>query len=101
MHRVQRKELQNKIQALKKSVTKGDRKKKKEIDTEVEKLEKDFEEKCHLELEARSKPTVTFDQSIKPDEVALKVVEQVVVQEQQQSNSKTSKSKKRKSINFL
>jgi OTU domain-containing protein 6 len=42
--------LTNKIQALKKSVTKGDKKKKKEVDTQIEELEREFEEKCKLEL---------------------------------------------------
>jgi hypothetical protein len=35
---------------LKKTVTKGDKKKKKEVDGEIEKLEKEFEEKCQLEI---------------------------------------------------
>jgi OTU domain-containing protein 6 len=44
--------LQSKIQALKKNATKGDRKKKKEIDEEIQNLEREFERKCCSELES-------------------------------------------------
>lgn len=43
--------IQSKVQSLKKSVTKGDKKKKKEIDAEIEKIENEFEEKCKIEIE--------------------------------------------------
>lgn len=55
-HRKEKKDLQAKTQALKKSVTKGDKKKKKEIDTEIERLEQEFEEKCQLELKKLNQP---------------------------------------------
>ena len=54
-HRKEKKELQKSVMALKKSVTKGDKKKKKEVDDEIEKLEKEFEEKCKLEIEQFNK----------------------------------------------
>lgn len=49
-HKKQRKELQSKIQSLKKSVPKGDKKKKKEITEEIARLEKELEEQITKEL---------------------------------------------------
>lgn len=49
-HRSERKLMQAKVQSLKKSVTKGDRKKKKEIDTQIALIEQEFEDKCSLEI---------------------------------------------------
>ncbi|CAF0731510.1 unnamed protein product [Brachionus calyciflorus] len=49
-HRKEKKDLMAKIMNLKKSVTKGDKKKKKEVDAEIEKLEKEFDTKCSLEI---------------------------------------------------
>lgn len=49
-HRQEKKDLQNKIQSIKKSIPKGDKKKKKEIADEVAKLEKELEEKHIQEL---------------------------------------------------
>lgn len=49
-HKKQKKELVAKVQSLKKSVNKGDKKKKKLVDAEIEKLEKDFADKCALEI---------------------------------------------------
>jgi hypothetical protein len=40
----------NRVQALKKKVTKGDKKRKKEIDAQIKMLEKNFAEKCILEV---------------------------------------------------
>lgn len=62
-HRKEKKDLQAKIQVLKKSVTKGDKKRKKEIDTEIERLELEFEEKCKIEL---NKLNQLDKQSIEP-----------------------------------
>jgi len=49
-HRQERKELQSKIQSLKHSIAKGDKKKKKEITEEVARLELELEERQNLEL---------------------------------------------------
>ncbi|CAG9839033.1 unnamed protein product [Diabrotica balteata] len=49
-HRQEKKDLQSKIQALKKTVPKGDKKKKKEITEEIAKLELELEEKHRKEL---------------------------------------------------
>ena len=50
-HRKERKDLQSRITALRKTVTKGDKKKKKEVDANIESLERDFEQKCQFELD--------------------------------------------------
>ena len=49
-HRKEKKELQAKIQELKKTASKGDKKKKKEINNEIAKLEADLEQKHSDEL---------------------------------------------------
>uniref|UniRef100_A0A6P7GBG7 ubiquitinyl hydrolase 1 n=1 Tax=Diabrotica virgifera virgifera TaxID=50390 RepID=A0A6P7GBG7_DIAVI len=49
-HRQEKKDLQSKIQALKKTVPKGDKKKKKEITEEIAKLELELDEKHRKEL---------------------------------------------------
>jgi len=49
-HRKEKKDLQAKIQALKKTASKGDKKKKKDINDEISKLESDLVEKQKLEL---------------------------------------------------
>lgn len=49
-HRQEKKDLQAKIQSLKKSVPKGDKKKKKELTDEIAQLEKDLEDKHSREL---------------------------------------------------
>jgi len=49
-HRKEKKDLQAKIQALKKTASKGDKKKKKDINDEISKLESDLAEKHKLEL---------------------------------------------------
>jgi OTU domain-containing protein 6 len=82
---------------LKKTVTKGDRKKKKEIDNEIEKLENDFEEKCRLELETQISKSAPEIESFKANHVTVAVeLEEDDLENKQKSNTKTSKSKKRK-----
>lgn len=49
-HRQEKKDLQSRIQSLKKSVPKGDKKKKKEVSEEIAKLEQDFNERVEKEL---------------------------------------------------
>jgi OTU domain-containing protein 6 len=51
LQRKERKTIQSRIQSLKKSVTKGDKKKKKDVDAEIERIEREFEDKCKIELE--------------------------------------------------
>uniref|UniRef100_A0A1B6EJC5 ubiquitinyl hydrolase 1 n=1 Tax=Cuerna arida TaxID=1464854 RepID=A0A1B6EJC5_9HEMI len=56
-HRKERKELQAKIQALKKSATKGDKKKKKEVQEEIAKLESEMDQRHEEELAEFSSTT--------------------------------------------
>ncbi|XP_063234009.1 deubiquitinase OTUD6B [Bacillus rossius redtenbacheri] len=49
-HRNEKKDLQNKIQALKKTVTKGDKKKKKEVSEEITRLETEIQSRHCQEL---------------------------------------------------
>ncbi|XP_014247943.1 OTU domain-containing protein 6B [Cimex lectularius] len=49
-HRKEKKDLQSKIQALKKTAVKGDKKKKKEVQDEILKLENDLDKKHNEEL---------------------------------------------------
>lgn len=58
-HKKERKELQAKIQALKKTAGKGDKKKKKEVLEEIVRLETDLEAKHANELATIEKPAVT------------------------------------------
>jgi len=85
--------LQSKIQALKKNVTKGDRKKKKEVDEEIQNLEREFEKKCSTELESFRK-----NQSSSNKETGTN--EQTTANEnnnnQSEEKSKTNKAKKRR-----
>jgi OTU domain-containing protein 6 len=55
LHKKQKKDLQAKIMNLKKSVTKGDKKKKKEADAQIEAMENDFELKCKNEIDELEK----------------------------------------------
>ncbi|RZB39090.1 OTU and/or Peptidase C65 domain containing protein [Asbolus verrucosus] len=57
-HKQERRDLQSKIQSLKKSVTKGDKKKKKEISEEIARLEQELDQKQSSELEA-FKPNIS------------------------------------------
>lgn len=80
------------MQSLKKTVTKGDKKRKKEVDAEIETLEKDFEQKCRIEIQQ-------LENELKSENVTK--IEQ---KEQNQAEStatlptstKTSKSKKKR-----
>lgn len=64
-HNKQKKELTNKIQALKKSITKGDKKKKKEVDAQIAQLENEFKNRCTLEL---SQLSVSTKESVEESE---------------------------------
>lgn len=97
-HRQEKKDLQAKVQGLKKSVTKGDKKKKKEVDAEIEILEKNFEEKCKIDLKEYEEKN--NKSSTKPNNKTESVQSNIVEQEeeiiQEKTQSKQSKSKKRK-----
>jgi OTU domain-containing protein 6 len=91
-HRAERKILQNKVQTLKKSVMKGDKKKKKEIDTQIAILESEFEEKCSIELKNFQDKKLN-----NTGEEAIEVKTQSNEEEGfKNTENKASKSKKRK-----
>jgi len=62
-HRAEREELQDKVMQLKNSVSKGDKKKKKEINTEIAKLEGDMNERHSAELMDLMLNAVTIGES--------------------------------------
>lgn len=63
-HRKERKDLQSKIQSLKKSINKSDKKKKKEIQEEIIKLELDLDTKQEAELESLKNPNKNKENKI-------------------------------------
>ena len=62
-HRREWKELRAKIQQLKKSATKGDKKRKKEVGVEVERLERELEERHEREKKEHLEETETKSQT--------------------------------------
>ena len=62
-HRKEKKELQNKIQALKKTSSKGDKKKKKEVQEEIIRLEADLDARQNAELKSMSSVSSVSDVS--------------------------------------
>ena len=62
-HRKERKELQAKIQGLKKTASKGDKKKKKEVNEEIAKLEQDLDARHEQELNDFKSSATTEDSS--------------------------------------
>jgi len=61
--RKEKKDLQSKIQALKKTASKGDKKKKKELNDEIAKLETELVEKHKLELLEFETSTISIEKS--------------------------------------
>lgn len=73
-HRKERKELQAKIQALKKTSTKGDKKKKKEVGEEIAQLELELEKRQNEEIEQLKQGTEKKEEVTgRPDVSALRV----------------------------
>lgn len=71
-HKQEKKDLQAKIQGMKKSVPKGDKKKKKEIADEIAKLEDDLEKRHSEELktvQSSNIETITSEVTVKEPEV--------------------------------
>lgn len=63
-HRKERRELQAQVQALKKTATKGDKKKKKEVQEEIAKLEFELNQKQDAELESLKSATQTEENKL-------------------------------------
>ncbi|XP_018569173.1 OTU domain-containing protein 6B [Anoplophora glabripennis] len=65
-HKQEKKDLQSKVQGLKKSIPKGDKKKKKDITEEIAKLESELEEKHRNELRLLKDSAPNSNQSVDP-----------------------------------
>jgi OTU domain-containing protein 6 len=99
VHKKAKKDLQSKVTALRKTVTKGDKKKKREVDAEIEALERDFEDKCRLEIdELKKKNDQNQNEQKQPVAVVHKEDEEnnEVTDEKQQRISKAKKRKEKK-----
>ncbi|XP_022914139.2 deubiquitinase OTUD6B [Onthophagus taurus] len=88
-HRQERKDLQAKIQALKKSAPKGDKKKKKEIQDMITQLEKELDDKHNLELKSAN-ITDCQNSSISDDHISTQSNDTI-----SPSSSKTSRGSRR------
>lgn len=98
-HRQERKELQAKIQSLKKTAPKGDKRKKKEIADTIAKLEKDLDEKQNRELDMVNK-SLSNVQSTEENDIAETNEEQSeittkVTRAQRRRNKKYEEDKER------
>lgn len=83
---------------MKKTVTKGDRKKKKEVDEEIEKLEKEFDERCKLELDQFSKqaPSVSKPKEATVSESSDQLASDSNTDELASKSQKQTKAQKRR-----
>jgi OTU domain-containing protein 6 len=96
-HKKEARELQARIQSLKKSVTKGDKKKKKDVDLEIATLEKEFEEKCLLEitnLEAKLKSNAGVQQA--EEQTKLELATSITDKQAKLSKAQKRREKKEK-----
>ncbi|KAL1491029.1 hypothetical protein ABEB36_011687 [Hypothenemus hampei] len=97
-HRLEKKELQSKIQSMKRSIPKGDKKKKKEITDEIAQLEKNLAAKHEEEL--NSLKTIELpetDESIEQQEIVKEVEKNVpkVSRAQKRRNKKETEARER------
>ncbi|CAG9863334.1 unnamed protein product [Phyllotreta striolata] len=95
-HKQEKKDLQAKIQSLKKSAPKGDKKKKKEITEEIARLELELNEKHQQELDELCPPA---ENSIETDENRENETEEQPEQEELLDNNtstRTSRAQKRR-----
>lgn len=96
LHRKERKELQSKIQSLKKTVTKGDKKRKKEVDAEIEKLETQFEEKCQIELKNCTQNSSSSNSKAYESLQSRELPKVECAKDENEGANKASKAKKRR-----
>ncbi|XP_056644415.1 deubiquitinase OTUD6B [Diorhabda carinulata] len=93
-HKLEKKELQAKIQSLKKSIPKGDKKKKKEITEEIAKLELELDQKHNKELSENNFSTEPLNSSTENGE------ENEIVEDQEvdtvANNTRVSRAQKRR-----
>merc|ERR1712071_326630 len=92
-HRREKKDLQAKIQALKKTATKGDKKKKKDVAEEIAKIEKELTEKHEVEL----KELKESHAPVEVTELCEKLEEDLVVEKEIRVTKAQKKKKKKKS----
>lgn len=95
-HKKERKELQSKIQALKKTAGKGDKKKKKEVLEEIARLETDLDKRHADELANAEKTTANGDDTSQPDANQNQIESSDVVEEKTGRVSRAQKRREKK-----
>lgn len=93
-HRLEKKELQNKIQSMKKSIPKGDKKKKKDITDEITQLEKQLEERHSQELSLYKEVEIEIEDSTNNEQQVDE--EEELKTEVQKPETKISRAQKRR-----
>merc|ERR1711863_11807 len=98
--RKERKDLQGKIQGIKKTASKGDKKKKKDVVDEIAKLETELNAKHEKELEEFKKNSASISLTQTPvenDSEVEKIIDQIEeVVDLKDNNKKVSKAQKRR-----
>lgn len=89
-HRKEKKDLQAKVQALKKSATKGDKKKKKEVAEEIAKLESEMETRHKSELQKH------LAESTEVNSLSEKLEDTAVIESAVKNEAKVTKAQKRR-----
>ena len=92
-HTREKKELQEKVEELKKSITKADKKKKKEVNSEIARLEGDLNEKHSAELMEQMLDGVTIEEDNEEKDVKE---EEKVETKQSNGGQRVSKAQKRR-----
>lgn len=95
-HKKERKELQAKVQALKKSASKGDKKKKKEVLEEIVRLENDLDKRHADEIARVENTTTTEVKASEPDANQNEVVEPSATDEKTGRVSRAQKRREKK-----
>lgn len=95
-HKKERKELQAKVQALKKSASKGDKKKKKEVLEEIVRLENDLDKRHADEIAQVENTTTTEVKASEPDANQNEVVEPSATDEKTGRVSRAQKRREKK-----
>ena len=92
-HTREKKELQEKVEELKKSIMKADKKKKKEVNSEIARLEGDLNEKHSAELMEQMLDGVTIEEENEEKDVQE---EEKVETKQSNGGQRVSKAQKRR-----
>ncbi|XP_046733725.1 deubiquitinase OTUD6B [Diprion similis] len=95
-HKKERKELQAQIQNLKKSICKGDKKRKKEITEEIAQLEIDLDKKQEQEIiDSRIKEVPVANEDVLPDDNQPEPAQQRISKAQKRRDKKSNAEKER------